>query len=1490
MRRRLLWLALGLALVVVVAATVALLMLPRLAHDAAVWQLRALTRRPVAIEALDLSLASGTLSVRGVHVADHDGGRLADVERLEIRFRPRDLLRARLAIDDLTVSGVHLRVVRVGPDRFNISDLLERPAATRQLVDITVARLALAGSTIAVEDRVLTPARTWRAEDVRLDAHDVGTLGRTGTAAGSTTVAGALISLRADQVQLAPLHLRAWINVRDFDLRLAALYVPADEPVTLERGRLHAGLTVVVDGAGGTGLDADAVVETFALRRPGLAGDALTAPELQVLIRDLHWRPGAVALRYASVGGDLTVLDATTATPRRLTFSDFTATASGLEQAMRGQVQVALHANIPGGGEVDVSGTAGLTPSRADLRVRARGIEVATLGPYLPITGRLEGRLGADVRVAATHAGRLALTIAGDASLDRVGLGDGARTLAGATRLAVTGLQYTWPATVRAQQLTMSEPGVTLERDQAGALALAALVTPLAAPPGAAAPATDASAEGPQPDVGIARLRIQGGRALVSDAASGVRADVRGLEVTAEGLAWPGQGPASVRVTASVDGARVRAQGVVDAARRSVDLAIRVGGADLVVLRPWLPIVGGARGAADADVRVVAAHDGGLKLTVTGDATLQQVALPDGPRPLAGAARIAATGVEYTWPASLRVARLAVSRPTATLERDAAGALNLAALLQRPPAADGQAAAPGAEPSSSDAADVAIGQLQIEDGRVTFVDVGGGRVEVARLDVTARGLAWPPRAGSPVQLSAALAGGTVTARGTVDLAARKSELAITLRGADLTTLQPWLPIVGRVGGAADADVTVVAALDPFALSVRGAVSAADVAFLEGDTPLIRVGRVDVAGLDLRWPTLLAVDRLRVEAPWARIERDPQGVLSLRTLFARRPGLPAPAPVAPAVAAVAGPVPGLQVTVRDALFDNGGLSIVDDAVEPAAHFEVKGSRLALRDLSWPARGAAAVDLVTPTPGREGTLKARGTFSIEPTRLALEVEFDRVDLAPGRPYLPIDARLSGRLSGRAKVDASFGDTVRVVVDGDATAERLALGDDHRRLATVRRVELAGMRYRYPTGLRITQLTLDRPWLLLERDSSGRFELAALLATRRNSAPAPGGDAPAGPGPAPRAWLAIANLAMRDGFVRVVDRTTDPDYAEEISNIAVTATDLGTRASRRGKVALTGTFASGTPLRVHGEVGGFRGPRSLDVTVDIRDFPVPRVNPYLTGQLGWVATGGTLTASVHYRIDGDELEASNVITLAGLEVERASASEAGPPLDTIVSLLKNHEGVIKLDVPVRGSLAAPEFDYGDAVWAAMRNLAIRLVALPFSLVGKLFFTEDSRIRAVAVDPVTFEVAAATPTAAGAQQLDKLAQFLGAAPAIQLRLRPVTTVDDVGALRRRALDSRLAALGTDAAGRRRAAVGLYGELFPRRQPPAGDEALLEELTRETPTPPGALRDLAAARVAAVSDALVRAGIAPERLERLNSRAAVESEGSARVEFEIRP
>ena len=44
----------------------------------------------------------------------------------------------------------------------------------------------------------------------------------------------------------------------------------------------------------------------------------------------------------------MTVLDPTTTTPRKLVFSDFTATASGLEASQKARAQLAIYAKVLG--------------------------------------------------------------------------------------------------------------------------------------------------------------------------------------------------------------------------------------------------------------------------------------------------------------------------------------------------------------------------------------------------------------------------------------------------------------------------------------------------------------------------------------------------------------------------------------------------------------------------------------------------------------------------------------------------------------------------------------------------------------------------------------------------------------------------------------------------------------------------------------------------------------------------------------------------------------------------------------------------------------------------------------------------------------------------------------------------------------------------------------------------------------------------------------
>src|ERR671924_513907 len=179
-RRRTIWLAALVAIVAVAVLSAAMVvMLPDIARRAAVWRLEALTQRRVTIDRLDLNVFTGDVAVHGLRIADRDEPvDLARVDLIKARVHRRSLLELHVWIEELLVERSSVRIVRFSGNRFNISDLLERPA------------------------------RTWKSERIAIEARSLSKTRGDGAGEGSTVVAGAPVNVRVEDLRLAPIHVR----------------------------------------------------------------------------------------------------------------------------------------------------------------------------------------------------------------------------------------------------------------------------------------------------------------------------------------------------------------------------------------------------------------------------------------------------------------------------------------------------------------------------------------------------------------------------------------------------------------------------------------------------------------------------------------------------------------------------------------------------------------------------------------------------------------------------------------------------------------------------------------------------------------------------------------------------------------------------------------------------------------------------------------------------------------------------------------------------------------------------------------------------------------------------------------------------------------------------------------------------------------------------------------------------------------------------------
>ena len=1629
------------AAVLLALLTTTLVALPSVARWLVVSQLSKATGRPVALDALELELFKGRFGLRSLRVIDRDGGSLLTVDRVEVRFSPRDLIRGHLRVFDATVQAAALRIVRIGPETFNISDLLARLGERHGTAPaVTVARFAFVGGALTIEDRTLTPPRTWRVEVVELQATDASTVAGAppGVATLNAVAAGAPISLSVTDLRLSPLHLRATLNARGIDATLAALYLPPRSPLSPTHGRVSVSATINHDASTGSLIALDAGFTGVELHRPEQASAYLSAPAVRLTVDGLRVRPGGIELaRLAVDAGAIGLEDTRLAPVRRWQVDGVAFEARNLTSAREAPPGIATARAVTAGARLEVWVTnARLAPLELQATTIVRNVDLAVfrllVPPDLPVRPE-RGLLNATVQ---TEHGRGGTHLALDASLSDIALqrpghfvaapavritaGDivldrGAVTVG---RVAVVSDRLTleertakpvriWPVqslVIEAKDLSSRRDAVqgvaSLRATVAGATASVFLTRARLAPlelhatavlrnvdaallrfyvpaevpvqlarglvnatfqvdhvvtegthltgdailTGLEAQGRDAFAtlavtspslrvtiaDGRRQgaDLSVGRIELSGAGVFTDSRGTAARFDLTQLRIATEALTWPASAPARVEVSlrfrdrGALDGSgTARLTAPLPAIAWAVELGLQLNAVDLLPLAPYIPGAGGLGGRVRAKVTVDLAYAGALTARVRGDVGGARFALTDGARTLLALRSINATGLDLEWPERITIKHLRLRQPYAFIERDRQARFPLLARFAPPPPPPESAGTPsGSAPGAArPRMAMTFEEIVVEKGNATVADEGGAspvRFDIPRVDLTARGVTWPPSGPAQLRLEATLpAGGTLNVEGSVNPEPLSADVTVAVKDAEIAWLHPYFGFRARVGGRLDANLTVSGPLAPTPrLKISGDAGLRALDISDGQRSVLTTDRLRITGIDAAWPERIVLDRVRARRSWALIERDSHGRFLLRTLLEQPgAGAPGPAPSAPAEpsapsapsAPVASPGSALEFTLREGVFEEQAATIIDDTMTPPARMEVAGTRLTIRDFVWPSRTPAKIELTSPMPAG-GRLDVSGTLQLEPMRLVGRAVLDGVALEPAQPYLPFDGRVAGKVTGDLTVKIALEPTA-IQIAGQARLQAFRLSDGDRAVVTVGRVDTAGIDVDWPKRIALERVQFRRPRLLVERDADGDILLHRLVTphwgTRPTDASPPAVSPPArsappsSPAPSAHPTIEIATLGLEHASARFVDHTTSPAYAEELEDVNVTFAPLTTAPGRRTRFTATGIIGGGT-LKLQGE-GAEGDRRALDIKLDLQNFIVPRANPYLDKYTAWTATNGTLNVSGSYKLNGARLETQHDLVVRGLEVEPIDARDEverriGLPFGLLVSLLKDSRGEIRLSLPVAGDLSTLEFDYGESVWGAVRNLSISLLALPFAKIGSLFFSQDSKVKAVAIDPALFEAGTDHLGPEMGPHLDRVAAFLRGAPAMKVVLDPILVESDRQVLRREQARARLAA-PADSPGTtdplERARNEYHGRWPDKPMPPTLD-AIVAELAVAESLPADALRALATRRIEAVRQELTRgSGIDVTRLTGTAARNPfVEAAGAPRVEFDLRP
>ena len=507
----------------------------------------------------------------------------------------------------------------------------------------------------------------------------------------------------------------------------------------------------------------------------------------------------------------------------------------------------------------------------------------------------------------------------------------------------------------------------------------------------------------------------------------------------------------------------------------------------------------------------------------------------------------------------------------------------------------------------------------------------------------------------------------------------------------------------------------------------------------------------------------------------------------------------------------------RIAAPDIRIDGTRVSLEDRGVKPAARLTLSGitARLTGYDTSPQSRIEASLQMAV---NGKGTLRLTAQGALQPEALSAKLALSRVDLRALQPYLNkytaltlVSGFVSTTLDIDRRADGHLGTAGRIEI-----ADLRAVDDDLKQdFVKWQDLHIVGFRYASsPASVHIDHITAIAPYArviigadhtmnvseaLHPRGYHAKAKAAAAQTTQANAAPAEG-EAPS--------RSSQASMAMTIGVVRIANGTADyadfsmqPNFATGIQDLHGTIEGLSSAASSRATVDLQGRVDRYAPVDISGVVNLLAATAYTDIRMRFRGLELTRMTPYSVRFAGYKIASGTLDADLHYKVDHGRLDADHSLVIDQLQLgdQVASPHATKLPLRLAVALLKDRNGVIRLGLPVTGSLNNPQFSLGPLIGKALLNVLEKAVTAPFAMLGRMFGGGPD------INKVDFPPGSATLLPAAQARVTAVAKALAQRPQLQLLVPAAFSPDvDRPALAQRQLRHELIALARSGAGAR--------------------------------------------------------------------------------------
>ena len=245
-----------------------------------------------------------------------------------------------------------------------------------------------------------------------------------------------------------------------------------------------------------------------------------------------------------------------------------------------------------------------------------------------------------------------------------------------------------------------------------------------------------------------------------------------------------------------------------------------------------------------------------------------------------------------------------------------------------------------------------------------------------------------------------------------------------------------------------------------------------------------------------------------------------------------------------------------------------------------------------------------------------------------------------------------------------------------------------------------------------------------------------------------------------------IEINRITLQNGTIVLDDRKIKPNFSSTLTELTGRVTGVTSITTKPADVDIRGKIGRQIPMEITGKVYPFKDNLFVDLKASLRDFNLSPLTPYSGTYAGYKIEKGSLSFDLKYLISGMKLDAENKVVIDQLTLgDRVESPQATKlPVGLAITLLRDNEGKINLDIPLTGRIDDPEFSVWRLVVQVIVNILTKVATAPFALLGSLFGGGEE------LSYIEFDAGSSTLPEPGAKKIETLVKALKAKPALKL------------------------------------------------------------------------------------------------------------------------